>query len=91
MGSSVPTLGAHDLSLVEKHVRDLDRRREQAARIIAQVEDQCFPTIFFQLFEDFRQFIGRVLVEPGDADISNLLILIDQQVPLIVGFAACRR
>ena len=62
--------------------------REQAARIVAQVEDQAFAAFVLELLEGFLQLIGRVLVEPGDADVADLLVLVDQEVPLIVGLAA---
>ena len=84
----VPPLGAHDLALIQKHVRDLDGRREQAARVVAQVENQGFPAVVLELLESFPQLIGGVLVEARHADVADLLVLVDQEVPLIVGFAA---
>ena len=62
-------------------------RAEQPAGIVAEVEDQRLHPLGLQLAEGLLQLVGRVLDEAGDPDVADLLVLVEHEVPLIVGLA----
>ena len=79
------------LPVAQEQVGDLDGRAEQAAGIVAEVEDQALHSLFLELVEGLPQLVGRVLDEAGDPDVADLLVLVDHEVPLVVARLGGRR
>ena len=68
----------HDGALIEEGIRDGDRLVEQAARIVAEVDDialEIRTELLLQVLDRLLQIGGGLLVEGGDADIADVVAL----------------
>ena len=75
---AAPAAGRHDLALVEKRVRHRDRLIEQAARIVAQIEDhpdQLVAGLLLQVLHRVVEADIGLLVEGRDPDIADIVAL----------------
>src|SRR5208282_2697278 len=73
---AAPTAGRHDLTLVEKGIRDRDGLVEQPARIVAQVEDHSEDLVAGLLLEVLHRVVEAdvgLLVEGRDPDVSDIV------------------
>src|SRR4029077_20800918 len=68
-----------NLALVQEGVRDRNRLIEQAARIIAQIDDEAFDLVGAelagQIADRLFQGVGGLLAELRDADIADVVTL----------------
>ena len=88
LGDGVPPLRAHDQSVLDEQVGDFHGRAEEPARVVAEVENQGLHPLALELVEGFFQLLGRVLDEAADSDVADLAVLVEHEVPLVVGLAA---
>ena len=87
LGRRVPALGTDDHALVHEEVGNFDRRGEKPAGVVAEIDDQRLHPFGFQLGERFFQLVGRRLDEAGDPHVADLAIVVEHEIPLIVGLA----
>ena len=73
--------GADNPSLGDKHVANLDRRREQAARIETQIDDQPAQPLVDQRLDRLAHLVGRVPAERGNPDVANLALFVEEKIP----------
>ncbi len=74
----VAAAGRHDLALLQERVGDGDRFLEQAARIVAEVDDvalELVTDLVREVGDLALQAFGGLLVEGGDADIGDVVLL----------------
>src|SRR5690349_6746003 len=79
----VTAAGRDDLAAIEERVRHRDRLIEQAARVVAQVEDDALELLaelllarlLRQLVDLLAQAFGGLFVELRDADVGDVLAL----------------
>ena len=73
----ITAAGGDDLALVQERIRDRNRLIEQAARIVAQVDDEPFDLVGAelagQIADRLFQAFGGLLVELRDADIADVV------------------
>ena len=73
LGFGVPTFGVDDQPLVEKLVGDIHRRPQDAAGIVAKIDDQPAQVSCAFVGEPLHggaQVLRRLVLELGDADIA---------------------
>ena len=85
----IAALGADDASVRQKQVADLARCLEQAARVVAQIEDQAAHALVLQFLDRLAHLLARRLAETGQTDVADLVFLVEHEVPgaEIVGLA----
>ena len=83
----IASLGADDLAVGDEQVGHLDGRAQQPARIEAQVENQPLEAFLLELLQDPLGVRGRVAAECGDADVADVLVGVEHEVPAIVALA----
>ena len=72
----VAAAGRDDLALLQERVRDRDRLVEQAARIVAQIDDKALELVAGlgrEVGDRLLQAVGGLLVELGDADVADIV------------------
>ena len=86
--TGVPALGVllvttayrHDLALVEEGIADADRLVQQPARVVAQVEDVALQLsladVLLKALERGAQIVSGMLVELGDLDVADIVLLV---------------
>src|SRR5271169_190685 len=86
--TGVPALGVflvttayrHDFTLVEEGIANADRLVEQAAGIVAQIEDIALQLVLadvlLEAVERGAQIVGRLLVELGDLNVADIVFLV---------------
>src|SRR5438105_1363334 len=78
------SLGGDDgLAVRQKQGGDLDRRPQQAARIVAQIDHQTFHASLLQSVDNAGDFRGSRFGEGRDADVADLGFRIDPEVPFL--------
>ena len=63
-----------DGSLRHDEVRDLDAARDEAARVLAQIDDESLHALFSKRFVGGLELLARVLRERSDADIAHAVL-----------------
>ncbi len=86
----IAALGADDAAVVQKQVADLDGRPQQTAGVVAQIDDEAARPVALHLLDRVAHLLGRRLAEAGQADVADLVFLVDHIVPRlgVVGLAA---
>ena len=73
--AGAPSARRDDFALIEERVRNADRLIEQAARIVAQVEDdaaQAAADLGLRLIDGLLEPVFGLLVERRDADVGDV-------------------
>ena len=83
-----PALGLDDDAVVNKQVRHLDGRFQDAARVEPQVQDQPLQPLLQHAVDGLAQVGHRVLDETGHPHVPDLLFIIKHVDPLVVVAAA---
>ena len=75
---------------VRKRSLTSTRRLEQAAGIVAQIEDQAAQSLALQLLHGLAHLFARCLAEVDKPDVGDLVFFIEHEVPFLqlVGLAA---
>jgi hypothetical protein len=80
----VAAFNADDRTAFEEQVGNLSGLAEQAAGIESQVENEPLQALFLQGFEYLLQFIRTAATEVRQADICDLAIGIEKEIPTVV-------
>ena len=85
----VAALGADDHALLQKQVANLHGRLQKAARVVPQIDNQAAHAVLFQPFDGGVHFRCRRLAEMGNAEVADLICLVEHVVPVrrIIGLA----
>ena len=78
-------LGADDGAFRKEFVGHIRRRRQQAAGVVAEIHDDRLGVLLFHFVDGFVDLVAGALGEVGDAEISDLLIGIDEIFPAAAG------
>src|SRR5262249_20055987 len=77
----------HDRAFIDEQVADVPGDVEHATRVEAQVQDQGLHALFTHRPNGPRQLPAAGGHETGKADVADLVILVEPEVPAVVGIA----
>ena len=81
---TVASLGAHDLAFVDEQVGNRGRLRQQSARVGPQIQDQDLHACGLETFQGGLHLIDASPAEMCQADVSNLLLVVEHEVRFAV-------
>ena len=82
--TNVSSLGTDDAAFFNEHVGDPRGLAEQSAGVVTQVDDQRLHALLFQLLQGGVEFVGGPTCEVCEPDVTDFLLVIEHEVPLVV-------
>src|SRR4029453_15187303 len=80
------TLNCDNSSAFHKQIGDRDGAVEQTAWSVSQIENERFHPACFEVVKGGLHFLRALLADDSQADVANLSLLIQHEVPGVVRF-----
>jgi len=81
-GAAHPRLHGHEFLLADEHLADVGGGGEVAARVAAEVEHDPVETALLEAVDRGAKIAGRGLCELRQADVADLVLGVDREVPV---------